>query len=338
MIKKFFKYLKDSFKEEWKFIVLLLLTYIILTSPVNYYIIIGGGISDIDSRIKVEDSYDSKGSFNITFVSELPGTVLTYLLSYVVPDWKRVDANDYKYDETESMEDIQFRSDLDLKVANGTAVRWAYSLADKKYEEINSEIYVIAVDEKYKNDLKVQDRIISIGDKKYNDLNKYREYLQSFDVDDTVDIVVERDNKEKKISAKIYEENDRKIIGVVLKTSKEYETDPKVDINFKASESGPSGGLITTLDIYDKLTKDDLTNSLKIAGTGTIEEDGSIGSIGEVKYKLLGAVSEDADVFLVPMGENYKTCVKVKKEKKLKIKVIGVKNISDAITKLEKLK
>ena len=338
MIKKFLKSVKDAFMEEWKFILILLLTYIILTLPVNYYIVVGGGISDIDSRIKVEDAYDSKGSFNISFVTELPGTVVTYLLSYVVPDWKRVNANDYKYDEEESMEDIKFRSDLDLKVANGTAIKWAYSLADKKYEEISSEIYVIAVDDNYKNSLKVQDRIISIGDKTYSNLIDYKDYLQTFDVSDTVDIVVERDGKEKKISSKIYEEDGRKIIGVVLSTVKEYETDPKVDIKFKASESGPSGGLITTLDIYDKLTKGDLTKSLKIAGTGTIEDDGTIGSIGEVKYKLLGAESKDADIFLVPMGENYDTCIKVKKEKKLKIKVIGVKNIEDAIAKLEKLK
>jgi hypothetical protein len=58
----------------------------------------------------------------------------------------------------------------------------------------------------------------------------------------------------------------------------------------------------------------------------------------EVKYKLLGAVSDDADVFLVPSGENYKTCMKVKKEKKLDIKILEIKNIKDAIEKLEKLK
>lgn len=338
MFNKFFESIRKILKEEWKFIVILFLTYIILTHPLNYYIIIGGGISDIDSRIKVEDAYDNKGSFNISYVSELSGTVLTYLLSYVVPDWKRVDANDYKYDSKESMEDIKFRGDLDLKVSNSTSIKWAYSLAGESYERVSSEIYVIAVFDDYKNPLKVQDKIISIGDKTYDNLIDYKKHIQSFDVNDTINVVVERDGKEKKLSAKIYEEDGNKILGVGLQTLIEYKTDPKVDINFKSNESGPSGGLITALDIYDKLTEDDLTNSLKIAGTGTIEEDGSIGSIGEVKYKLLGAESDNADVFLVPSGENYKTCIKVKKEKNLKIKVIGVKNIEDAINKLEKLK
>lgn len=338
MFKKIFEFIKFTVVEEWKFILLLILSYIILTCPLNYYIIIGGGISDIDSRIEVEDSYDSEGSFNISFVSELPGTVASYLLSYVVPDWKRVDANNYKYDNKESLEDIQFRSDLDLKVANSTAIKWAYSLANKEYKKVSSEIYVIASFEEYNSPLKVQDKLISINNKSYDNIYDYKEYLQTLRGEDSVKVIVERDNKEKELDAKLYEKDGSVILGVGLQTLISYDTDPDVEINFKKSESGPSGGLITTLDIYDKLTEDDLTNSLKIAGTGTISEDGSIGSIGEVKYKLLGAVSDDADIFLVPSGENYKTCVKVKKEKKLDIKIIEVKNIKDAVEKLENLK
>ena len=45
-----------------------------------------------------------------------------------------------------------------------------------------------------------------------------------------------------------------------------------------------------------------------------------------------------AKYFLAPSGQNYKDAVKYKKEKKLKIKIIEVKNIKDAINKLEGLK
>ena len=126
-------------------------------------------------------------------------------------------------------------------------------------------------------------------------------------------------------------------MGVILQVVNKYETNPKVEMNFKRDESGPSAGLITTLAIYDKLTKSDLTKQLKIAGTGTIEIDGSIGEIGGVKYKLLGAEAGNADIFLVPSGNNYKECVKIKKEKKLKIKLIEVSTIDEAIEKLENL-
>ena len=147
-----------------------------------------------------------------------------------------------------------------------------------------------------------------------------------------------RNKKEKKIKTTLYQYENQNLLGVTLQQIKKYKTSPNIKIQFQKRESGPSGGLMTTLDIYNKLTKKDLTNSLKIAGTGTIEEDGSIGEIGEIKYKLLGAEKQKADIFLAPTGENYETCKKVKKEKKLKIKIIEVKTIEDAITKLENLK
>ena len=88
--------------------------------------------------------------------------------------------------------------------------------------------------------------------------------------------------------------------------------------------------------MYDALTKKDLTKGLKIAGTGTIEEDGTIGAIGGVKYKLLGAVNSHADIFFVPSGNNYKEAVKIKKKRKLKIKIVKVEKAEDAINYLKK--
>lgn len=336
MFKKGFSNLIKLVKQEYKFILLLLFTYIICICPVNYYIITSGGISDIDSRIEVADGYDSKGSFNISYVSELKGTVSTYLFSYLIPDWKRVNTSNYKYNDDEDYADIEFRSDLDLDVANSTAIKWAYNLANKKYDCIDTKIYVIATFSEYKTNLEVQDEIISINKEKFNTIKEYQDYMQQID-SKTVDILVRRNNKEKLLKNKVYQEDNRKILGVGLEALNTFKTTPNIKIKFKKSESGPSGGLITTLDIYNKLTKKDLTKGLKIAGTGTIEEDGSIGTIGEVKYKLLGAVKDKADIFLVPSGENYQECVKVKKEKKLKIKLIEVKNIKEAIEKLKKI-
>ena len=116
-----------------------------------------------------------------------------------------------------------------------------------------------------------------------------------------------------------------------------YEINPNVQIKFRSSESGPSGGLITTLEMYNQLTKKDLTKGLKIAGTGTIEEDGSIGEIGGVEHKLLGAYSDKVDLFLVPEGDNYKDALKYKKKNHLKIKILSVSSIEDAINQLKNL-
>lgn len=335
MFKKFFNELVKCLKEEYKYIILLISLYIICIWPVNYYVIIGGGISDVSSRISVEEANKSKGSLNISYVTELKGTVLTYLLSYVVPDWESVSIDNYKYDESESIEDIEFRGDLDLKAANSVATKWAYTLADKEIEEVSNEIFIISLFDEYKTSLKIQDQILSINGKSFNSVLEYKDYLQTLKGEDSVIVKVKRKGKEIEIETKLYELKDKVILGVALQRLTTYEEKPPVEFKFKRSESGPSGGLITTLEIYNQLTKNDITHGMKIAGTGTIEEDGSIGTIGGVEYKILGAEKEHADIFLVPSGENYETCMKIKKKKNLKVKVISVKTIEDAIEKLK---
>lgn len=332
-----FKNIIKFIKEEYKFFIVVLLLYIILTIPVNYYITIGGGISDVSSRIEVEDKYEHKGSFNISYVTQLPGTVLSYLLSYVIPTWERENADDYKYNVTETIDDIDFRSNLDLRTANGTATYWAYTLANKEVKLINSQLFVIATFEDYDTTLKVQDEILAIEGKNYQTVKEYKEHIQSVDKD-TVTMTVKRKGKEQDIEVPIHTSDGNKVLGVALQYVKDYETNPKIKIEFEPDESGPSGGLISTLEIYNQLTKKDITKGKKIAGTGTIEEDGTIGQIGGVEHKILGAEDDNADIFLVPSGQNYKDAVKYKKDKNLKIKLIKVTTIEDAIKKLEDLK
>ena len=117
----------------------------------------------------------------------------------------------------------------------------------------------------------------------------------------------------------------------------EYKTEIPIDVKTKASESGSSGGLMLTLAIYNKLTEEDLTKGQKIVGTGTIDILGNVGEIDGVKYKLLGAEREKAQIFLCPV-ENYDEALKVKRENKLKIKVKAVKTFDEALTYLKTFK
>ncbi len=336
MIKKFFNDIVEFIKEEYKFIIFLLLSVILFLFPVNYYIIVGGDISNIDDRVIISDSYNSKGSFNISYVSELKGRLGPYLLSYIIPGWESESANDYKYVDEETIQDIEFRNRLDLVSTNGNAIKWAYKLANKEYRVIDTKVYVISVSDEYESNLKIGDRIVKFDDNEIKDVDSARKYLGEISKD-KIKVTVIRKNKEIDIDTNVYTKDGKKIIGVYLQEVSEYETDPKVEVKFKSKESGPSAGLITTLSIYDKLTKGDLTKGLKIAGTGTIEVDGAIGEIGGVKYKLAGAVKNKADVFLVPNGDNYEECVKLKKNNKYKIKIIGVSTIEEAIEKLNNL-
>lgn len=336
MLKKIYEKVKDFIKTEYKFIIFLVIFYVICIWPVNYYIVIGGGISDISDRVVVEDGYHSKGSFNLSYVSELKGTTLSYLLSYVMPNWKRNSMDDYKYTINEDYEDIEFRSELDLQYSNSNAIYYAYMLAGKPCKLVRTDVYVIVTLDDYKNALEVGDQILTIDGKNFEGLEECQEIIEQIDTD-KVSVKVLRRGKEVELVCNLYQEDGKKLLGVALQALNTYQTDPEVSFDFENNESGPSAGLITTLSIYDQLTKGDLTHHLNIAGTGTIEADGTIGSIGEVEYKLLGAVDGGADLFLVPAGENYRDCKRLKKEENLDIKIISVATIEEAVEKLKKL-
>ena len=168
MFKRLLSNIKETIKEEYKFIIFSILLICILNYPLNYYIVIGGGISDASSRINVEGQKKSKGSFNISYVTELNGTLFTYGLSYLIPTWERESANDYKYSTNESISDIEFRSDLDLLTSNGNATYWAYKLANKEAKLKNKKLYIIIIFDGYDTPLKVGDEIISVDGNTYD--------------------------------------------------------------------------------------------------------------------------------------------------------------------------
>ena len=106
MIKKTLDKLKQFFKENIKDIIILFVLYSIFMYPLDYYIITGGGIMKIEDRIVIENEYKSKGSFNLAYVAEIKGTVATYLLSYLMPNWEREKLSDYTYNDIETLKRV----------------------------------------------------------------------------------------------------------------------------------------------------------------------------------------------------------------------------------------
>ncbi|MGW0734175.1 S16 family serine protease [Streptomyces sp. NPDC002851] len=104
-----------------------------------------------------------------------------------------------------------------------------------------------------------------------------------------------------------------------------------------ADVGGPSAGFLFSLGIIDKLDGDgsggDLTGGRKIAGTGTIEADGTIGPVGGVALKTQAARRDGASVFLVPKAE----CSDAKAELPDGVRLIPVDRLTDAVDSLRAL-
>ena len=125
------------------------------------------------------------------------------------------------------------------------------------------------------------------------------------------------------------------MIGAVIVLDLDYKLDPDIDLKFKVSESGSSGGMMLALSIYSKISGEDLVRGRNIAGTGTIDMVGNVGEIDGIKYKIMGAYKDNIDIVLVPSA-NYKEAVKVKKKYDYDMEIVKVDTFSDVIEYLKK--
>ena len=95
---------------------------------------------------------------------------------------------------------------------------------------------------------------------------------------------------------------------------------------------GPSAGLAFALQILEERGRD-VDHGYKVAATGVIAPDGSIGPIGGVKQKVIGARQAHVDVFLLPAGDNYREARKYAHG----LRIVPVKTFQQALRALATL-
>ena len=329
-MKKIVKFIKEEYVTI--IIVILILFFGLYRLPYNLYV--GGGTISLANRLEVENAYQEAGSFNLTYVKSIRSTIPTYLLSYLL-NWERQSIEDEKLDENDSMSDMWEREKLYLQEANDNAIISAYKLAGESINIKKELLKILYVDKDSQTDLKIGDTILSIAGVPLKEFEEIKNILDKYNIGDRLNVTYLRDNKEYNGYFIIREMDGMKKAGLYLIKLFDYDINRKVEFKFKSSEGGPSGGLMTSLAIYNRLVKEDITKGRKIVGTGTIDSNGNIGEIGGVKYKLAGAVSGKADVFLVPEG-NYEEAYQEMKDKNYQINLVMVKTLQEAVDYLKR--
>lgn len=331
-MKKIYEKTKKFIKNNIKVIILYAVLIAVFTVPLDYEIYTPGGLIKLSDRLDVE-GYEEKGDFNLTYVGGKKGTIPLLLLSYIIPNWDIVSVDEMRIGE-EEYTDIVKRGQIDLASVNQNALIVAFEEAGYEYKINKEEIAVYYIFEEATTDLKVGDIITHINGVKVNSLEELKSKIIEYEVGEEVSFTVLRNDKEEKCSGVIYVSDGEKIIGLYLHSILDVETTPKVTFNYKVNENGASGGLMSTLHIYNTLINEDITKKDVIAGTGTIELDGTVGEISGVKYKLIGAVKNGADVFIAPTN-NYEEALKVKEENNYDIEIIEATTFKEVVEKLK---
>jgi len=95
----------------------------------------------------------------------------------------------------------------------------------------------------------------------------------------------------------------RTIIGLMPRDTRTVKTPFEVGIDTD-SIGGPSAGLAFTLALLDELSKGSLTGKVKVAATGTINGDETVGAVGAIPQKAIAARDSGARLLLVPAAQS----------------------------------
>lgn len=124
--------------------------------------------------------------------------------------------------------------------------------------------------------------------------------VQEAGPDARVTLDVRRDSKDVPVTVTTVAnplEPEKGYLGVSLSVL----ADSPVKVDFHLDDvGGPSAGLVFSLGIVDKLTPGDLLDGRLVAGTGTMDYDGSVGPIGGIGQKMAAARANGAELFLAP--------------------------------------
>ncbi|WEV44964.1 PDZ domain-containing protein [Streptococcaceae bacterium ESL0687] len=332
-----------------------LLTLVVILLPLpGYYVELPGTTENLSSMVKIggQSKDESDGSFNLTTVAIGRANLLSVAES-------KFNSFISIYSSKELMggssdEDYNRMNLFYMENAQNTAIYEAFKLADKPFDLKYMGVYVLEVTDNstFKNVLHVADTLTQVDGKTFESSKDLMDYVGQKSVDDQVEITFLDSGVQKTATGKIIKlSNGKNGIGISLVDKTEVKSDPEVTID-AGSIGGPSAGLMFTLEIYEQLTGEDLRHGQKIAGTGTIERDGTVGRIGGIDKKIATASKSGAKIFFAPDDEitddmkkadpsiktNYEEALAAAKKLKTDMKIIPVKNVNDALTYLRENK
>jgi len=160
-----------------------------------------------------------------------------------------------------------------------------------------------------KNKLKKGDLLNSINNIEIFSATEFISTLRTYSIGETVSIGLLREvngaKEQMYIETTLIEHVEYKgepMVGFLATTVNE-RFDFPFEIDIKTGNvGGPSAGLMMALNVYNNLIPEDITNSMIVAGTGTIEIDGSVGPVGGIKQKIIAAKRAGAELILVPVA------------------------------------
>jgi Lon-like protease len=235
----------------------------------------------------------------------------------------------------EGESDEEYRNRVLQQMSDSNYRSVAVALAYLGYELVPTEVVVndIVPEVPAADVLELGDTVTAVNGTEIMSVDDFPPALEGLEVGDVIDLTVQRPDGLVELEVELAERDDEPgvpMIGIVLGEL----TEPPFPIAIQAGDvGGPSAGMMHTIAIIDSLTEGELTGGRVIAGTGTIDLEGNVGSIGGIRQKVVAAEAAGADFILVPQG-NYDSALTAERDR---IEIIPIATLDEAIGFLEGL-
>lgn len=319
--------------------VLLLLAIAAWNITLPYVVWSPGPVPEVVSLITIEgaETYPVKGNLYMLTVSQQDINVYELLAAWEDPT---VDVLDREVVRPvgQSPEEYQRQAHRDMEESKNTAIYVALSRLgyDVSFTGDGVEVTTVIEGTPAEKTLKVGDVITAIDGDPVKIARDAVTLITKHKIGDTITLTIERDGQTVDVPVTLVEhtqEKGRPMVGFGASTHNltyEFPIDVEID---STNIGGPSAGLMYTLSVMDLLTPDDLTKGHRIAGTGTIASDGTVGPIGGVRQKVEGAEAAGAEYILVPQ-ENYEKALTAPVKN---VQIVSVGSVDDALAFLDTL-
>lgn len=302
-------------------------------------------IGDVDGQkfisINGTETYPTEGDLYMTTVSEYGGPsegidVFQALWGWLNPN-EEVTPRETYYDESVTEEENRAQNVEAFSSSQTYAVGAALKHLSLPVTE-NVVISSITEGAPALGKLKAGDRVISVNGIETKTPKEVATEVRNHPVGSIIKFNVERLGNQFEIevtsAAKeddpTTEENEAGTPFVGIGLDMHYQGDFQVEFA-ETGIGGPSAGMMFAVGIVDMLTPGALTQGKQIAGTGTINGDGSVGPIGGVARKLIGAKRAGATLFLAPKSN----CDEVVGNIPSGLTVVPVETLTQAISAID---
>ncbi|ENH98344.1 hypothetical protein J416_01354 [Gracilibacillus halophilus YIM-C55.5] len=330
------------FKNKGKILFIILLVvcvFVLFNYQLPYYIQKPGSADPLDPVISVGDDEESEGDMHLVTIQGGQATILSYLIAKLQDHQEILPIEEVLQNgmSQEEYMDIQL---LMMENSQEASTVVAYKAANKKIDIQYKGIYVVSIVDgsPAQGILETGDKIVRIDQQKIVETKDLLSYVENKDAGDTIEVFIERDDETwtEEITLESMPELDGEAgIGIQLVTNREVSEEPPVEFS-SGDIGGPSAGLMFSLEIYDQLTDQDLTNGLQVAGTGEIDYEGNIGPIGGVDKKVIAADQENCDLFFVPKA-NAEVANRTAEEINTDMEIVTVEDFTEAVNYLKEM-